>query len=602
MTIYDCKAKPPSIQGYKMVPISKPVKSLRRIFLSWIENAPSSRTAHTLASILLVMVMSLSVTNAGASSLPAVNPQLQTPIRAAFYYPWFPEAWNQQGVSPYTNYHPSLGSYDSSDQSILKQHIAAMQYGGIQAGIASWWGQASKSDSRIPALLQAAAGTSFQWSIYYEPEGQGDPSVAQITSDLTYIHDHYANDPGFLTIGGRFVVFVYADSADGCGMADRWKQANTANAYVVLKVFSGYKNCSSQPDGWHQYAPAGAADSQGKYSYSISPGFWKVGESPRLTRDLTTWNTNIRNMIASNATFQLITTFNEWGEGTAVELASEWSSPSGYGAYLDALHNDGQVQSLPSSTPGSTAIAAPGASPTAPSTNSITTSFAPSADSFVSASAPNTNYGSSNQLRTDSSPITNSYLRFDIQGLSGTVSKATLRVYSKSKSTAGYKVNIVADTSWGEGSITYKNAPALGSQAGVSGSFASGVWTTVDITPFITGNGTISLALSGLNSTAVSYVSREGGANKPQLVLVTNGNGSLPTAAPSATPTSTQAVIPSPTATDTQPAGLSATPAPTQAVNSSPTATETLPVELSATASPDSSSEFLTYCYECSPG
>jgi hypothetical protein len=30
--------------------------------------------------------------------------------------------------------------------------------------------------------------------------------------------------------------------------------------------------------------------------------------------------------------------FSEWGEGTAVEPALEWSSPSGYGSYLDVLH------------------------------------------------------------------------------------------------------------------------------------------------------------------------------------------------------------------------------------------------------------------------
>jgi hypothetical protein len=30
-------------------------------------------------------------------------------------------------------------------------------------------------------------------------------------------------------------------------------------------------------------------------------------------------------MIASQEPWQLITTFNEWGEGTSVELASEWS-------------------------------------------------------------------------------------------------------------------------------------------------------------------------------------------------------------------------------------------------------------------------------------
>jgi hypothetical protein len=164
---------------------------------------------------------------------------------------------------------------------------------------------------------------------------------------LIYIRDHYAGHPSFMRINGRFVVFVYADPLDGCGMADRWKQANTVNAYVVLKVFSGYRNCASQPDGWHQYAPANAYDQQGTYSVTISPGFWLKGDAFRLARNLATWNQNIRDMVASGAEFQLVTTFNEWGEGTSVESATEWASPSGYGAYLEALHNDGLVPPPP---------------------------------------------------------------------------------------------------------------------------------------------------------------------------------------------------------------------------------------------------------------
>jgi hypothetical protein len=44
-------------------------------------------------------------------------------------------------------------------------------------------------------------------------------------------------------------------------------------------------------------------------------------------------------MVASGAPWQLITTWNEWGEGTAVEDAAEWSGPGTYGAYVEALHN-----------------------------------------------------------------------------------------------------------------------------------------------------------------------------------------------------------------------------------------------------------------------
>ena len=45
-------------------------------------------------------------------------------------------------------------------------------------------------------------------------------------------------------------------------------------------------------------------------------------------------------MISSGAEFQLVTTFNEWGEGTAVEPAPEWASSSGNGNFLDVLHDE----------------------------------------------------------------------------------------------------------------------------------------------------------------------------------------------------------------------------------------------------------------------
>ncbi|HEX8992477.1 MAG TPA: DNRLRE domain-containing protein [Anaerolineales bacterium] len=284
-----------------------------------------------------------------ATAMPSANPTSQTswqpsfPIRAAFYYPWFPEAWTQHGIYPYTNYHPQLGYYSSSDTTVIQKHIVMMQYGGIQAAIASWWGQGSQTDSRVPILLAAASGTNFRWALYYELESLGDPTPAQIQSDLTYIRDHYGKDPDYLHVNGKFVVFVYADGNDGCGMADRWKQGNTVGAYVVLKVFQGYLNCASQPDDWHQYSPAAAEDHQGSHSFSISPGFWLVGNSVRLSRDVTRWTQNVKDMVASGSRWQLVTTFSEWGEGTAVEPAQEWASTTGFGQYLDVLHNNGNV-------------------------------------------------------------------------------------------------------------------------------------------------------------------------------------------------------------------------------------------------------------------
>jgi hypothetical protein len=330
-------------------------------------NLPTATTVSTLAP---TTVATLPATNTPTSQVGA-DWQPSFPIRAAFYYPWFPQAWTQKGIYPYTNYTPVLGYYSSADLSIIKKHIDMMQYGNIQAGIASWWGQGQQTDTKIAGLLSAAAGTNFRWALYYENESQGDPSVSQIENDLVYIRDHYGKDPSFLRVNGKFVVFIYADANDACGMADRWKQANTVGAYIVLKVFPGYNKCANQPDGWHQYSPAVATDRQGSNSYSISPGFWLKGQNVRLARDINRWIQNVKDMVASGAKWQLVTTFSEWGEGTIVEPASEWASVSGYGQYLDVLHANGNSPapqptqtSIPQVTPTSTLTSVVTSTPT----------------------------------------------------------------------------------------------------------------------------------------------------------------------------------------------------------------------------------------------
>src|SRR4029077_2613572 len=103
---------------------------------------------------------------------------------------------------------------------------------------------------------------------------------------------------------------------------------------------------------WHQYGPAVRTDRQGSFSFSISPGFFKAGESsPRLARDPTAWTAAVCQMVASGTQWQLVTTFNEWGEGTAVEPAAEWQSASGYGQYLDTLRSPSCSSPTPSVTP-----------------------------------------------------------------------------------------------------------------------------------------------------------------------------------------------------------------------------------------------------------
>jgi hypothetical protein len=520
-----------------------------------VPTLPATATATIAPTLVPTNTAAATAVPATATSTTAANWQPTFPIRAAFYYPWFAEAWTQSGIFPYTNYTPSLGHYSSADPSIIKKHIDMMQYAHIQAGISSWWGQGHHTDTKFAGLLAAAAGTNFRWALYYENESQLDPSVSQIQSDLTYIRNHYGNDPSFLRVNGKFVVFVYAAPNDGCGMADRWKQANTVGAYVMLKVFPGFSACASQPDGWHQYSPAVAADQQGTTSYAISPGFWLKGQPVRLARDINRWTQNVKDMVASGANWQLVTTFSEWGEGTAVEPAAEWSSASGYGQYLDVLHNNGA-----STSPTQTSVPQPTFTPTVfptsiPATNTpvITTatgspsqnlSFTPLADDYVSADVPASNYGAAVALRADASPVVKSYLRFNVAGLNGrTVSQARLMIYANSASTQGLTVQAVADNTWAEMTLSSGNAPVLGVSLASAANVVSGTWVTLDVTSYVRADGTFSFGLTTPGSTGISLAARESGANAPKLVISTGGTTN-PTATPSATPVKTKTPTP----------------------------------------------------------
>ena len=175
---------------------------------------------------------------------------------------------------------------------------------------------------------------------------------------------------------------------------------------------------------------------------------------------------------------------------------------------------------LNTNTPTATQVVTntPTFTPTA--TSGITSAtLTPVADTYVNASSTGSNYGNATTLRLDGSPDVHAYLRFTVTGLSGTITQVRLLLYANNSDSVGIRAWAVADNSWGELTTNYTNAPALGSQLATSGSFASGVWVSLDVTSYVTGNGTYSFGVTNPSSTAISVTSREAGANAPQLVI-----------------------------------------------------------------------------------
>lgn len=146
----------------------------------------------------------------------------------------------------------------------------------------------------------------------------------------------------------------------------------------------------------------------------------------------------------------------------------------------------------------------------------------PTDDAQVTESLPSNNYGSHSTLRLDASPVIRSYLKFTLSGTSGSLTRATLRLYANSSSNTGVEAHGSSDTSWTESTITYANAPTFGAVVSSTGPFASGGYVEIDVTPLISGDGTYTIVLTAPGTTGLSLGSSES-ANPPELIVETTG-------------------------------------------------------------------------------
>jgi len=291
-----------------------------------------------------------------AEYVPAVplGDNLLDNIIMTFHYPWYANPavsgswfhWGDAGYSPpsswTSNYlpsypdaawNPSVQLYDSNDPNAQRWQDRAMARTGIDIAAASWWGISTREDIAFGKVIRVAK--SVQWCIYYELDSVGDPTPQKIHNDIKYVIDNYAPTRNYARINGKWLVTVYAVS--GTAAADRWRQAKVmlaASGYpVYLNGDVGDPSPATAPDPWdaiHRYNPVAyqtltsTADNVDD-SASVAPGFWKIGESPRLNRSLTQFTSAWNNVTANHekARFMFLETWNEWHEGTQIEPGQE---------------------------------------------------------------------------------------------------------------------------------------------------------------------------------------------------------------------------------------------------------------------------------------
>ena len=120
-----------------------------------------------------------------------------------------------------------------------------------------------------------------------------------------------------------------------------------------------------------------------------------------------------------------------------------------------------------------------------------------SEDAYVQSDVPATNFGTATTLNNVSgTPEARAYLKFNVSGVSGTITKATFRVFTQTSSGSGYELHAVGDNTWTEAGLNYANRPAVGALIGTAVNFTANTWTSVDVTSVVKANGTFSFEMN----------------------------------------------------------------------------------------------------------
>lgn len=142
-----------------------------------------------------------------------------------------------------------------------------------------------------------------------------------------------------------------------------------------------------------------------------------------------------------------------------------------------------------------------------------------SADAYATAAHPDRGFGKSRKLRVEHSPRAKTYLRFQLDGVSGRLERASLKVFVRRGGRANIDLHRVPHPAWGETTLTFAQAPPLGRRVDSAGAKRRRGWITLDATPLIRRGGSVSAGLTAGGGSGRWISSRRHRSRAPRLVV-----------------------------------------------------------------------------------
>jgi Glycosyl hydrolase family 99 len=315
---------------------------------------------------------------AGAAADGPKEQQNFQPLFGAHYYPWyFPQKWIQEPVCDM----PRLGHYDSGDRAVARQHVQWAKRAGLDFFIVSWINPTGREDQNFKrAVLPEIEAQDFRFAFHYETaialnfqaghepldfdknRDDGVRAGDRFVAHFDYLADTYFQRKSHLTHNGQAVVILYLvremvhagpyltrvrermkkrgiplyliadvvywappESYDWAFLKEHFQAITGYNMYYRPQFLDKVR---SQFDASDRFARENGLN----FVPTVMPGYddTRLRGKERATLDREGGQFYRRfwdiasPFVTANQPFLLITTFNEWHEGTELEPSREY--------------------------------------------------------------------------------------------------------------------------------------------------------------------------------------------------------------------------------------------------------------------------------------
>lgn len=305
-----------------------------------------------LTVVLLVLVALFSILLQATLPAKAAAPaqSVADPLVMAFYYTWYDDnTWNSGQLSDLP-----AERYVSADRNTMGRHIDQAKAAGIDAFLVAWYGpggDSNQTEANLQSLLDEAAARNFRIGILFETDSPFLGDAGSVSGAMQHALTVHAAHPAYLRADGKPVIYFWRSGMYGAGTwANIRSQVDPGyNSLWIgegvdtgqLSVFDGhylYSNTWNPPADLTavnqkfagRVAQMSQATGQSKlWVATVMPGYNDVGVRPGSgfvhgRDDGAYYAQSWQAAMASNPDWIVVTSFNEWPEGTYIEPSAAY--------------------------------------------------------------------------------------------------------------------------------------------------------------------------------------------------------------------------------------------------------------------------------------